>query len=153
MVNQFLLLILFGTTLPIAFLVAFIWDVCELQSDKRNLILSYKRPIPITVNTIGIWVEVLELAVYIAILSNSANVSLSVARLGDWFEVNLGISSLMLFLLLLMLNFMLRFFLSAFIGDIPYRLEMLLKRHEYIFKSTVEYFKKISETTKMKKLL
>lgn len=46
-------------------------------------------------------------------------------RIGEWFPLG----SLSLFLILLFSNFIIVFTLSAVLGNMPYRLENLLKRH------------------------
>jgi len=43
---QFSLLSLFGMIFPLSFIIAFIWDVMELQTDKHILIKFKKRPVP-----------------------------------------------------------------------------------------------------------
>lgn len=49
-----------------------------------------------------------------------------------------------------MTNFIIVFTLSAVLGNMPYRIENLLKRFSYILKSSLEFFKKITEKKEKK---
>lgn len=101
MTIQFSLLILFGLAFPLCFTIAFVWDVTEFHTDKIKLINDVQRPVPISDDSIGPWMEILELVTYIGILSNSAWITYTAVRLGSWFPLG----PLALFLLTLLTNF------------------------------------------------
>ena len=77
---QFCLLVLFGIVFPLGFLVALIWNILELQTDKAKMLKYIQRPVPVSENTIGTWLSILELSTYIAICSNSAIVTFTASR-------------------------------------------------------------------------
>ncbi|EGR30499.1 hypothetical protein IMG5_130500 [Ichthyophthirius multifiliis] len=68
---QFSLLSIFGIVFPIGFIIAFIWNVMELQTDKSKLMKYKQRPIPLKEFSLGSWMNVLELCSYLSIMSNS----------------------------------------------------------------------------------
>ncbi|EAR99585.2 calcium-activated chloride channel protein (macronuclear) [Tetrahymena thermophila SB210] len=134
---QFSLLTMFGMIFPLSFWIAFIWNVIELQTDKAKLIKFTQRPIPLNEGSIGSWLNLMDLASYMSILTNSILITFLQGQIN---ENNL----IQIFLSLIVFNFLSKFTQSAILGDIPYRLSNLLKRQEYILRSTVEVFKKVA---------
>lgn len=141
------MLALFGLIFPLAFIIAFVWNVLEIQTDKHKLIKLTKRPIPQNESSIGSWISILELNGYISILSNSGLITYLSLRIDERFPL----SALTLFLILLIGNFVIIFTLSAVLGIMPYRIENLIKRHQYVLRSTVEFFKKVVDKNKDQK--
>ncbi|KAL4508263.1 hypothetical protein ABPG72_003567 [Tetrahymena utriculariae] len=134
---QFSLLTMFGMIFPLSFWIAFIWNVIELQTDKAKLIKFTQRPIPLNEGSIGSWLNLMDLASYMSILTNSILITFLQGQIDD---NNL----IQIFLSLIVFNFLSKFTQSAILGDIPYRLSNLLKRQEYIIRSTVDVFKKVA---------
>lgn len=56
---QYALLILFGQGFPLVFLLAFAWNVMELQTDKLKLFDDTQRPIPYDEQSIGTWNDIM----------------------------------------------------------------------------------------------
>ncbi|KAL4457094.1 hypothetical protein ABPG74_014732 [Tetrahymena malaccensis] len=134
---QFSLLTMFGMIFPLSFWIAFIWNVIELQTDKGKLIKFTQRPIPLNEGSIGSWLNLMDLASYMSILTNSILITFLQGQIDD---KNL----IQIFLSLIVFNFLSKFTQSAILGDIPYRLSNLLKRQKYIKGCTVELFKKVA---------
>jgi hypothetical protein len=144
LVNQFSLLLLFGLQFPSAYLISFIINIVDLQSFKRAIILDFKRPFPIKENSIGVWIDLLDLSALISILSNAGSITLASKKIQTWVETNLQLQELTIFLYILFFNFILKFIFSSVLGDMPFEFEMLLKRHQYLIRSTIENFKRKS---------
>ena len=136
---------MFGISFPISFVIAFIWNVVELHTDKNRLINYIQRPNPINDSSIGVFIEILELGVYIAIIANSGSISMMSMRLKDQ-EVIL--SDLSMFLLMLFLNFLIKYVLQSVVSDLPDSINDLKKRRIYLVKSTIDNYKRISEKKK-----
>ncbi len=83
---QYSMLALFGTMYPFAFVISFIWNLLELQTDKIKLLKFMQRPIPMSERTIGAWNGVLEMLAYMQLLSNSGMLSFLIYRLGESVE-------------------------------------------------------------------
>ncbi len=131
---QFSLLVLFGISFPLAYFIAFVWNISELQTDKMKLMKFTQRPIPISEASIGSWIAILELSVYVCLLSNAAMVTYTAVRAGEWFPLG----GLGLFMCCLFLNFLIQFMLSELFGEMPYRIEIILKRQQYLLKCTYD---------------
>lgn len=61
-----------------------------------------QRPIPISEASIGSWISILELSVYLCLLSNAAMVTYTSIRAGEWFPLG----GLGLFMCCLFFNFL-----------------------------------------------
>ncbi|CAD8106362.1 unnamed protein product [Paramecium primaurelia] len=134
---QYSMLVLFGTTFPLCFFIAFIWNVVELQTDKLKLLNDMQRPLPLGESTIGVWNDVLEGLAYLSLVSNSGLISYSRDRIVDY---NPTISLLAFFIIILLSNFFLRYIEGSIFGEIPYEIQNLMQRHQYLIKSTIEKF-------------
>lgn len=134
---QYSLLILFGIAFPLGFFIAIVWNMLELQTDKVKLLKYIQRPTPMPEQTIGSWLQILEMAGYITIVSNSALIAYTANRLEE-FPTN----PFNIFLVLLIFNFVIKFIMDSTIGDIPEQIIQLSKRHNYLKESTIMEFKK-----------
>lgn len=117
------MLVLFGTTFPLCFFIAFIWNVVELQTDKLKLLNDMQRPLPLGESTIGVWNDVLEGLAYLSLVSNSGLISYSRDRIVDY---NPTISLLAFFIIILLSNFFLRYIEGSIFGEIPYEIQNLM---------------------------
>lgn len=136
---QYSLLALFGMSFPMSLFIAFLWNVLELQTDKMKLLNYMQRPLPLGERTIGVWNGILELLSYLSLMSNTGLMSFMSTRILDS-SSSLG-SPIAYFLILLIVNFFFRFMENSLFGEISYQVKGLMKRHEYILKSTIDKFR------------
>lgn len=127
MVIQFGFLNLFGTSFPLAFLLAFLNDIAEIQVDKLKLVQFKRRPVPKGAANIGTWLIILDLISFCAIFFNVGIIIITA-------EVASGssISNLFLFIVLLLIFLGLKFFIRYLIPDFPSKAKILTERHRYV---------------------
>ena len=111
---QYSMLALFGTMYPLAFLISFVWNLLELQTDKLKLLRYMQRPIPMNERTIGVWNGVLEMLAYMQLLSNTGMLSFLIYRINQEFERQI----LAFFISFLLLNFFLRYLENNIFGEV-----------------------------------
>lgn len=124
---------------PLSFLISFIWNIGELYTDKVKLIKYSQRPIPKTERTIGNWLQIMDLVIDVAVVFTSGVIGVICSR-----NDQLKTYQIHIFLLNLMLNMLLRFILKNISGNIPSQIILMLKRHLYLIKSTLDQFKRIT---------
>lgn len=81
---------------------------------------------------------------YLSLLSNSGTIAYSRERISG---LDMGLSTLGFFLSVLLINFFLRFAEVSIFGDVSFEVKELVRRHNYLIKSTVEKFRGSTEKT------
>lgn len=127
MVMQFGFLNLFGMSFPLAFTLAFLNDIAEIQVDKMKLAQFKRRPIPKGAANIGTWLIILDLISFFAIFFNTGLIIIT-AQVAS----NSNISTLFLFVILLLIFLALKYFIRFLIPDIPQKANILTQRHKYV---------------------
>lgn len=74
---QFAYVIIFGAAFPLAPLLAFINNLIELRIDKYKLVYLTRWPVPHSAKGIGIWKMFIEIMIFIAIVTNTAYLTLT----------------------------------------------------------------------------
>lgn len=126
LVIQFGFLNLFGVCFPLAFLLAFINDVVEIQVDKSKLIKFLRRPMPKGAADIGTWLIILDFISFLAIFSNAA-IIIFTSNSTDGLALGF-----LVFVFLLVVFLILKYFIRYLIPDVPGKADTLMKRHNYI---------------------
>ena len=127
MIMQFGFLNLFGMSFPLAFTLAFLNDIAEIQVDKMKLVRFKRRPVPKGAANIGTWLVILDLISFLAIFSNTGIIILTAGVAG-----NSSISTLFLFMVLLLIFLGLKYVIRFLIPDVPQKANILNQRHNYI---------------------
>ena len=107
---QFGFISLFGMTFPLCFLISFVLNILELQTDKLKLMTLLQRPIPITDTTIGIWNDILDFISYLGMLNNTFTISYLGIKYFGWTDLFYPI-------LLLLVNFTIKFVLASIVSN------------------------------------
>ncbi|CAK59659.1 unnamed protein product (macronuclear) [Paramecium tetraurelia] len=144
---QHSMLVLFGTTFPLSYLIAFLRSLLELQCDKLKLLNEMQRPIPISESTIGVWNRVLDGLAYLSLVVNSGQIT---AKRDDITSADALIQMSGFFLICLLANFFLRFVEMTLFSELPFQIQDLLQRQAYLIKNTVEKFRGSAERSSNK---
>lgn len=145
MVIQFGFLNLFGICFPLAFFLAFLNDIAEIQVDKLKLVQFKRRPIPKGAADIGTWLVILDVISFFAIFFNTGILIITANVAG-----NSKISNLFLFVLLLLIFLGLKYIIRFLIPDFPGNAKTLKERHNFVIEkcnSELEIKKKFSYFT------
>ena len=74
----------FASALPLGAAVTLLFLYIEARSDLFKLLYAYRRPVPRKRRNIGVWFDVMEVMVFLAILSNCAILGFSSEQLMQW---------------------------------------------------------------------
>ncbi|CAD8182922.1 unnamed protein product [Paramecium pentaurelia] len=144
---QHSMLVLFGTTFPLSYMIAFLRSLLELQCDKLKLLNEMQRPIPISESTIGVWNRVLDGLAYLSLVVNSGQIT---SKRDDISSPDGLIQMSGFFLICLLANFFLRFVEMTLFSELPFQIQDLLQRQAYLIKNTVEKFRGSAERSSNK---
>uniref|UniRef100_A0A915JJS9 Anoctamin n=1 Tax=Romanomermis culicivorax TaxID=13658 RepID=A0A915JJS9_ROMCU len=72
MMIQFAFIVLFIPALPASAFVCFLNNIAEIRVDAINMLLSYRRPLPIRAPGIGIWNQFLDVIIKSGVICNAA---------------------------------------------------------------------------------
>ena len=127
MIMQFGFLNLFGMSFPLAFTLAFINDIAEIQVDKMKLVKFTRRPIPKGAANIGTWLIILDLISFFAIFFNTGLIIIT-AQVANGSNISILFMFVMLLLIFLGLKYIIRFL----IPDVPLKAKILTERHKHV---------------------
>ena len=138
----FSFLCLFSISFPLGYLFAFFAGLLQQYFDKVKLIYYLKRPMPETVGGIGLWRTIMEIILYLTIISNAAIFSFTLG--GIEVESN-NRSQLNQFLVISLVFFFIKLLAQFIIDDIPKNFQTIIQRQQRIKRSLLnEEFSKRS---------
>jgi len=130
---------LFAVAFPLAPLLAFFNNALELRVDRFKLLSLTRRPVPAGARGLGPWLVVLDVMTTMAIFSNSALLCFTLSAFED-FRV-LPDEPLMWFAIMLIAIFVIRKAASILIPEVPYRYELVKKRHAVIVERHIKKYR------------
>ena len=132
MTIQFAFLNLFSLAFPMAFFLAFINNIVEIQVDKYKLTKFCRRPIPSGAANIGVWQFIFQIISFLGIFTNAGLIA---------FTSNIIFTRKIMFFTIFLLLFLgIKYLAMVFIPDIPNNVSMIKKRHKIIVERVVKGF-------------
>jgi anoctamin-10 len=124
---QYGYVVLFAVAFPLSPFLAFINNVLEIQVDKTKIVKFSRRPVPISVPTIGVWASILSGMTYIGIVTNIGVLCFTDESLSD--DKN---GAFVPFVWLTIGFFAFRAFLVVLIPDISENWSIVKKRNDNV---------------------
>jgi anoctamin-10 len=136
---QYGFLAMFSLAFPLAFLLAFVNNIIEIQVDKAKILRFTKRPIPKVAASIGSWQQIVELISFSSIFANAGLICFTSASFYNDRLPKKGLTALESYdrTLVNLQSFVgmsffflgIRFLLDFLIEDIPANVQQVLARH------------------------
>ncbi|KAJ7340369.1 Anoctamin-4 [Desmophyllum pertusum] len=146
MVIQFGFVTMFVAAFPLAPLFALINNILELRIDAINFAVNFRRPVAERAQGIGVWFDILRTMSWFAVLANSFVIAFTsefIPRYKEYFDSvePYDFNRQYFFVLAVRLGFVIIFqyfvfftvgFLDWLIPDVPRKLEVKIKRENYV---------------------
>lgn len=128
LVIQFGFLTLFAVNFPIAYLMAFLTNIIEIQVDKTKIVKFKRRPTPENAKNLGTWFLILDFLSFLSIFFNAA----LIAYTSTCIYMQDDATKNKVFVLFIFLFLGIKYLIKLLIPDVPEKTKRVEMRHDFI---------------------
>ncbi|KAK3592836.1 hypothetical protein CHS0354_028912 [Potamilus streckersoni] len=130
---QYGFLMLFAASFPLAPLMALLTNLIDLRVDAKRMLWTYRRPLAIIREDIGMWYTILTLVNFAGVVSNS----FLIAFTSEWGLQFNTIGKLWIVIGFEHIVFVLKFILAYIIPDVPTDVELAIRKKKFLFQEKI----------------
>lgn len=146
---QFGLMTVFISALPIATLIAFIYNAFEIKLDAWKLLKVYQRPIPKIAEDWGAWEHVFSILAIVGVVTNAGLICFTMKSLDGWSQA----ARLWIFIGYQWILFLFMYFIALLIPDESNEYKIQSKRAEFIVSKLIDRVPDDDEESEKRALL